>query len=194
MERSILKKTDLCLDINGPFNEVESVPKVYIIILNYNGWYDTIECLESVLRNDYTNYQVIVLDNNSPNNSMEYIRAWADGKIDVWVKPDNPLRHLSFSPLPKPIPYVCYTREDAEKGGISEIEENARDKGFNGITTNYPLIFIQTGENLGFAGGNNVGVRYALAKDDFDSVILLNNDTVIKKEYYFKFGKCKNET
>jgi GT2 family glycosyltransferase len=32
--------------------------KVYIIILNYNGWADTIECLESVLRNikkeDYT--------------------------------------------------------------------------------------------------------------------------------------------
>lgn len=182
MERSILKKTDLCLDINGPFNEVESVPKVYIIILNYNGWYDTIECLESVLRNDYTNYQVIVLDNNSPNNSMEYIKAWADGKINVWVKPDNPLRHLSFSPLPKPIPYVCYTREEAEKGGISEIEENAIEKGFNGITTNYPLIFIQTGENLGFAGGNNVGIRYALAKDDFDSVILLNNDTVIKKD------------
>jgi hypothetical protein len=172
----------MCLDINGPFNEVKSVPKVYIIILNYNGWYDTIECLESLLRNDYTNYQVIVLDNNSPNNSMEYIKAWADGKINVWVKPDNPLRHLSFSPLPKPIPYVCYTREEAEKGGISEIEENAIEKGFNGITTNYPLIFIQTGENLGFAGGNNVGIRYALAKDDFDSVILLNNDTVIKKD------------
>jgi len=172
----------MCLDINGPFNEVKSVPKVYIIILNYNGWYDTIECLESLLRNDYTNYQVIVLDNNSPNNSMEYIKAWADGKIDVWIKPDNPLRHLSFSPLPKPIPYVCYTREEAEKGGVSEIEENVREKGFNGITTNYPLIFIQTGENLGFAGGNNVGIRYALAKDDFDSVILLNNDTVIKKD------------
>ncbi len=41
-------------------------PKIYIIILNYNGWADTIECLESVLRNDYPNYQVIVLDNNSP--------------------------------------------------------------------------------------------------------------------------------
>ena len=50
-------------------------PKVYIIILNYNGWADTIECLESMLRNDYPDYQVIVVDNNSPNNSMEYIKA-----------------------------------------------------------------------------------------------------------------------
>jgi len=70
--------------------------KVYLIILNYNGWQDTIECLESVLRNDYTNYQVIVIDNNSPNNSMEYLRAWTEGNIDVWVSPKNPLRNFSI--------------------------------------------------------------------------------------------------
>ena len=45
-------------------------PKVYIIILNYNSWVDTIECLESVLRNDYPNYQVIVVDNGSQDNSI----------------------------------------------------------------------------------------------------------------------------
>jgi hypothetical protein len=48
-------------------------PKASIIILNWNGW-DTIECLESVFRNDYPNYQITVINNNSPNNSMEYIR------------------------------------------------------------------------------------------------------------------------
>ena len=41
------------------------------------------------------------------------------------------------------------------------------------------LTFIQSGDNLGFAGGNNVGIRYG---KDFDSIILLNNDTVIKKD------------
>jgi glycosyltransferase involved in cell wall biosynthesis len=70
--------------------------------------------LESILRNDYSNYQVIVVDNNSPNNSLDYIKAWADGKIDVWVKPDNQLRHLSFSSVNKPIPYVFYTKEETE--------------------------------------------------------------------------------
>jgi len=29
---------------------------------------------------------------------------------------------------------------------------------------------------------NNVGIRYALAKGDFDSIILLNKDTVIKRD------------
>ncbi|MCD6398393.1 MAG: glycosyltransferase family 2 protein, partial [Candidatus Aenigmarchaeota archaeon] len=43
------------------------------------------------------------------------------------------------------------------------------------------LTLIQTGDNLGFAGGNNVGIRYALAKGDCGYVWLLNNDTVIDK-------------
>jgi len=157
-------------------------PKSYVILLNYNGWQDTVECLESVLRNDYPNYQVIVIDNNSPNNSMEYLKAWANGRLDVWVSLKNPLRNLSFPPLKKPIPYVYYTRQEAEKGGNPDLEEKLKEKVPEGITTKYPIVFIQTGDNLGFAGGNNVGIRYALAKDDFDSVVLLNNDTVIKRD------------
>lgn len=181
-------------------------PKVYIILLNYNGWADTVECLESVLRNDYPNYQVIVVDNNSPNNSIEYIKAWAEGKLNVWVKPDHSLRHLSFPPVRKPIPYVYYTREEAERGGNRDLENilklkllNAK-KGTNGIfnqssiqsvnySTQYPLILIQTGENLGFAGGNNVGIIYALAKDDVEYIWLLNNDTVIERNSLFEMVK-----
>ena len=150
--------------------------KIYIIFLNYNGWADTIECLESVLRIDYPNYQVIVVDNNSPNNSMDYIKAWAEGRLDVWVNPNNPLRKLSFPPVQKTIPYVFYTREEAEKGGNPEIE-----KQFNN-----PLIFIQTGYNGGFAFGNNVAIKYALAKKDVDYVLLLNNDTVVEKDFLNK--------
>ena len=43
------------------------------------------------------------------------------------------------------------------------------------------LDVIQTGSNLGFAGGNNVGIRYALEKGA-DYVWLLNNDTVVDRE------------
>jgi GT2 family glycosyltransferase len=93
--------------VKGSFMKLlKFYPKVYIIIINYNSWADTIECLESVLRNNYPNYQVIVIDNNSPNNSMEYLKAWAEGKLDVWVKPNHPLRYLSFPPVKKPIPYI----------------------------------------------------------------------------------------
>jgi GT2 family glycosyltransferase len=168
-------------------------PKVYIITLNYKNWYDTIECLESVLRNDYPNYQVIVIDNNSPNNSMEYLKAWAEGKIDIWVDPRNPLRKLSFPPVPKPIPYVYYTREEAEKGGNPDLEKKLESEVPEGITTKYPLAFIQSGDNLGFAGGNNLGIKYALAKNDFEYIWILNNDTVVEKEALSEMVKTFKE-
>ena len=164
-------------------------PKVYIIILNYNGWADTIECLESVLRNNYPNYQVIVIDNNSPNNSMEHIKAWAEGKLDVWVNPKHSLRHLSFPPVKKPIPFVYYTRKEAEKGGNKSLEDKLKRRISKSITTTYPLIFIQTGENLGYAGGNNVGIKYALEKDDCKYIWILNNDTVIEKNSLLEMVK-----
>jgi GT2 family glycosyltransferase len=37
-------------------------PKTGIIILNYNGWYDTIECLQSVFQIEYDNYEVVLVD------------------------------------------------------------------------------------------------------------------------------------
>jgi GT2 family glycosyltransferase len=159
-------------------------PKVYILILDYNNWWDTIECLESVLRNDYTNYQVIVIDNGSRNKSIEYIQAWAKGRLNVWINPDNPLRDLSYPPVYKPIPYVYYTRNEAEKGGDPEKEadlEKAAGSN-NTITTQYPLVFIQTRSNLGFAGGNNVGIKYAI-RCDADYILLLNNDTVVERSF-----------
>jgi len=51
--------------------EPKSWPKVAIIILNWNGWRDTIECLESLQHITYPNYQIIVVDNGSTNNSIE---------------------------------------------------------------------------------------------------------------------------
>lgn len=143
--------------------------KVYVLILNWNGWQDTIECLESVFRLDYPSYRVIVCDNGSEDGSLQHIKAWAEGRLAVALPKDNPLRHLSFPPVPKPIPYVDYERSVAEEGGDPKDADNL-------------LILIQTGSNLGFAGGNNVGLRYALARDDFDYVWLLNNDTVVRPD------------
>ena len=160
------------------------IQKVSIVILNWNGWEDTIECLESVLRSDYTNYQVIIVDNDSHDGSLDYIKAWAEGELNVRIDPDNPLRKLSYPPVRKPIPYVYYKRDEAEKNGYSKKKEGLKEvvRNNNTITTEYPLIFIQTGNNLGFAGGNNVGIRYAI-RSNADYVLLLNNDTVVEPSF-----------
>ncbi|MBB6145685.1 hypothetical protein HNQ77_003646 [Silvibacterium bohemicum] len=53
---------------------------VSIIILNWNGWRDTIECLESVFRLNHRRFNVVVCDNASSDGSFEKIRDWAEGK------------------------------------------------------------------------------------------------------------------
>ena len=128
------------------------VEKVYIIISNWNGWRDTIGCLESVFQSSWTDYQVIVRDNASTDGSEEEILRWAKSKS------------LSF---------IRYDRQTAEEGGLSEKEEALKHPS---------MVFIQTGENLGYAGGNNVAMRYVLGRGDAKYIWLLNNDTVVDKE------------
>lgn len=48
-------------------------PKVTIVILNWNGYTDTIECLESLQNIDYPNYDIIIVDNRSSDGSADKI-------------------------------------------------------------------------------------------------------------------------
>ncbi|MBW1793703.1 MAG: glycosyltransferase family 2 protein [Deltaproteobacteria bacterium] len=94
-------------------------PRVSIIILNWNGLQDTLECLDSVKKINYLNFEVIVVDNGSTDNSVK------------------------------------------------------------GITKRFPEVtLIATGKNLGFAAGNNVGIRYAI-NNAAEYILLLNNDTTV---------------
>lgn len=97
-----------------------NTPKVSIIILNWNGLKDTLECLKSVYAGDYDHYEVIVVDNGSTDGSPNEIKAL----------------------FPK-------------------------------------VVLLENGKNLGFAGGNNAGMRYALEKG-CDYLWLLNNDTIVE--------------
>ena len=45
--------------------------EIYFIVLNYNGYADTVECLESLKQLNYPNFQVIVVDNASVGGEGE---------------------------------------------------------------------------------------------------------------------------
>lgn len=139
------------------------------VIVNWRGWADTIECLESVFRSERPATPVVVCDNDSGDGSLERIREWAEGRLEAGSHPGPPLRELTTPPVRKPVRYVEYDRATAERGG----ERDKRD---------VPLVLVRTGGNLGFAGGTNVGLRYLLRRGDRDAVWLLNNDTVIRPE------------
>ena len=143
-------------------------PMVYVVIVNWNGWADTIPCLESVLRSDRGAFQVVVCDNASADGSMERLIAWAAGdEAPPPPAPADPLGALVSPPYPKPVRHAVLTRSEAEAGG------DARCDGAR-------VVFVQTGANPGYAGGCNVGMRYALARGDCAYVWLLNNDTVVE--------------
>lgn len=140
--------------------------QVCIVILNWNGWQDTIECLESVFRLDHPGFAVIVCDNSSTDDSLQYIHRWAEGGLVASCA--NPqLAHLTSPPVAKPVPTISFPNPQAA---------------FRAPPPDCPLVLIQTGHNLGFAGGCNVGMQYALARSQCEYVWLLNNDTVVSKE------------
>jgi len=66
------------------------------------------------------------------------------------------------------------------------VVDNGSSDGTEDSLSNYKLPnmdykFIETGANLGFAGGNNVGIKDALGRSS-DYVILMNNDLVLPKD------------
>lgn len=146
------------------------------MVLNWNGWLDTIECLESLLRSDYANHQIVVCDNGSQDHSVERLTEWADGLIEVKGRVEDHARMWEYRPTPKPIPYRLY---------------NSQEEAFTKLpVTQAPLIFIRNGSNLGYAGGNNVGMRFAIEILRAHYVWVLNNDTVVDRRAISYFAKA----
>jgi GT2 family glycosyltransferase len=100
-----------------------TLPRVAIIILNWNNAADTLQCLASLEHLTYPNHEIIVVDNGSTDDSVWRIRT---------VYPD-----------------IC---------------------------------IVETGANLGYAEGNNVGIRYALQRGCGD-VCVLNNDVIVAPDF-----------
>ena len=144
-------------------------PKVTIIILNWNGWHDTIECLESLYQIEYTNYDVIVVDNKSEDDSLNKIQTYCEGKLKVNSK------FFDHEPNNKPIEIYEYFQEELE-----HLKPNPKN---SHLISNKKLTIIKNDENYGFAKGNNIGMRYALKNLDPDYILLLNNDTVVDKNF-----------
>ena len=137
--------------------------KVYIVLLNYNGFLDTMECLESVLKLKYENFQIIVIDNSETQNSFENLTNWALGNFAV---KDTSFENLVFPLEQKPVDFCTISEDD-----------------FLDKELNPKIVFVKANQNKGFAAGNNIALKYILKFGTPDSYIwLLNNDTVVDKE------------
>lgn len=93
--------------------------RVAIVVLNWNGWKDTLACIASLQALTYSDFRIVLVDNGSTDGSVGHFQR---------VLPSVEL--------------------------------------------------LQTGANLGFGGGCNVGMRYALAQGA-DFVWLINSDATV---------------
>ncbi len=133
-----------------------------IVLVNWNRWSDTLECLETLLRSTIP-VRVVVVDNASTDGSADHIAAWAAG--GEIAQPLSPaLAGLSTPPVSKPIDFQRFAA-----GSAAEPVQAL-------------VTLIEASHNVGFAGGNNIGLRHLFHAGDTDYVWLLNNDTVIEPE------------
>ena len=145
-------------------------PRISIIILNWNGWKDTIECLESLYKIKYPNYDIIVIDNGSKDKSIEKIKEYCEGKIKVNSE------FFEYSYDNKPIKLIEYERLETED--LGRIKEEIDD-----CYSDRKLILIKNEKNFGFSEGNNIGIRYVLKEFNSEYILLLNNDAVVDKDF-----------
>lgn len=136
--------------------------KVYIVLLNYNNSQDSIECLESILKLQYINYQIIIIDNSETLQYSKELQSWAEGNVTLQ---ETNFKDIVYPLEKKPLKILSVSEKDF-------LLESKSEK----------IIFVKAEENKGFAAGNNVALQYILNQKDFNSCIwILNNDTIVEK-------------
>ena len=109
-------------------------PSVAIIVINWNSYKLSFDCISSLKKCNYSNFKIILVDNGSKDFSIENL-----------------------------------------------------SKDFKS------LDIIKNKSNLGFTGANNIAISKAL-KENFDYVMLLNNDTKVNKDFLsFLVERLKND-
>lgn len=101
--------------------------RVAVVVINYKGIDDTIECIESLAKQTHKDIKIVGVENGSHDGSAEKLK---------------------------------------------ELEAKYGDR----------LVALYNDKNLGFDGGANTGIRWAL-QHDYDYVALLNNDAVADKDW-----------
>ncbi len=105
-----------------------------IVIVNYNGEKFQNEAIASILNQTYQDFKIIIVDNNSTDNSMKMLDKFDSDKI----------------------------------------------------------IKIYNNENLGAAGGNNIGIKKSIELN-CEYTLLINNDVILNEDAIAKLLACKKD-
>ncbi|PJE57658.1 MAG: glycosyltransferase family 2 protein [Candidatus Portnoybacteria bacterium CG10_big_fil_rev_8_21_14_0_10_38_18] len=141
-------------------------PKVFIIVLHYQNWEDTNECLESLKKINYDNFEIIVIDNDKDN------RGFAGGN-NAGIK----------QALEKGADYVLLLNNDTvvEPDFLRKLIEVGEREERIGILG--PVIYEYGSDKIHFAGGK---VNWLYTK----GIHVTHNMKHITKETDYITGAC----
>lgn len=146
--------------------------RVCVVVVNWNGWRDTVECLESLMAIRDVDAQLVVVDNGSSDDSVARLRMWASGAEASPVMAAGRPSPISYLPCEKPVDL----HELEERDGAWETVSDDRQ------TNRRSVVLLKLRHNDGFAAGVNAGVRYALSDASFTHLWVLNNDIVVEPQ------------
>jgi GT2 family glycosyltransferase len=177
----------------------EDLPKIFAIVLNYNGSETLLDCIGSLYNCSYSNLEIIVIDNASTDGSLEKAKSLY-GKI-TYIKNS---KNIGFSAgnnigirlaLEKFADYIFLLNNDAnvEKDCILNLSIFAQKNKKVGIIS--PLIINQNNSSIWFSGGKIswLKMRCTHNKDSNDKITLKTEYVsgcamLIKKSVFKKIG------
>lgn len=147
---------------------------ISVVLVNWNGWADTIACIQSLLRAEPTEFRIIVVDNASPNGSFDIFRKWTNDELclfDDSLPPD-------FNTIGGFYDECNYFFVDFDKNNQKFFfEKKAHTIKEDRLISVY---FVKGWKNGGFGYGCNIGMRLAQQLGT-DSIWLLNNDCIVSR-------------
>jgi GT2 family glycosyltransferase len=140
----------------GPTDGNRAFVAVGAIVVNWRNAPDTLQCLESLCSARPRPFRVVVVDNGSGDRSAERFAEWASLKG------------------------LCFDIVDATEyhAALALDDEPLNDGSW--------LTIVRVAKNLGFAGGNNVGLTLLRRDARLTHFLLLNNDALVASDYFSK--------
>jgi len=121
-----------------------------IMILNYNGWRDTLNCIRNIVAIRQFNYPLLIIDNGSKDDSIEKLNSFFMTELNLSKRESGKFYFNNFK-----IDVIIFH---------GKIE----------------IFFIKVKRNLGGSGGRNVGIKWILENLDVRYVFFLDNDALLK--------------
>jgi GT2 family glycosyltransferase len=127
-----------------------------VVVLNWNGYRDTIACLNSLVQAVPGPRKIVVVDNASTDGSVNQLQRWA---------------------VDRRVPHEVAGTATADLPAVAAGDE--------------PLLtLLVANTNRGFAGGNNLGLRYLEQRPAIAHFLLLNNDATVAADFFAELAQA----